>query len=130
MYSKFYLGLPMYFHFAGVSLVAQTVRNLPAMQETPLQSLGWEDPLEEGIATHSSMLVCRNPWTEEPGRLQSMESQKSWTQLSDQHTYTLSWRAHLYSSMLVIYIMYLVFSFFQAVTVCPRRTYRELQNRQ
>ena len=77
MYSKFYLGLPMYFHFAGVSLVAQTVRNLPAMQETPLQSLGWEDPLEEGIATHSSMLVCRNPWTEEPGRLQSMELQRA-----------------------------------------------------
>ena len=62
----------MYFHFVGASLVAQTVKNLPAMQETPVQSLGWEDPLEEGIATHSSILAWRNPWTEEPGRLQSM----------------------------------------------------------
>ena len=62
----------MYFHFVGASLVAQTVKNLPAMQETSVQSLGWEDPLEEGIAVHSSILAWRNPWTEEPGRLQSM----------------------------------------------------------
>ena len=66
----------MYFHFVGASLVAQTVKNLPAMQETPVQSLGWEDPLEEGIATHSSILAWRNPWTEEPGRLQSMGLQR------------------------------------------------------
>ena len=57
------------------SMVAQTVKNLPAMQETRVRSLGWEDPLEEGIATHSSTLAWRIPWTEEPGRLQSMGSQ-------------------------------------------------------
>ena len=52
------------------------VKNLPAMQETQVQSLGWEDPLEEGMATHSSIHAWRIPWTEEPGRLQSIESQE------------------------------------------------------
>ena len=47
------------------------VKNLPAMQETQIQSLGEEDPLEEGMATHSSILAWRIPWTEEPGRLYS-----------------------------------------------------------
>ena len=45
------------------------VKNLPAMQETQVQSLGWEDPLEKGMATHFSILAWRIPWTEEPGRL-------------------------------------------------------------
>ena len=49
------------------SLVSQTVRNLPAMWETQIGSLGWEDLLEKGIATHSSVLAWRIPWTEEPG---------------------------------------------------------------
>ena len=57
---------------SGASLVAQMVKNLPAMQETQVQSLGREDPLKEGMATHSSVLAWRVPWTEEPGRLQSM----------------------------------------------------------
>ena len=48
------------------SLVAQSVKNLPAMQETWVRSLGWEDPLEEGMVTHSSILAWRIPWTEEP----------------------------------------------------------------
>ena len=51
--------------------MAQTVKKLPAMQETGVQSLGQEDPLEKGIATHSSILAWRIPWTEEPGGLQS-----------------------------------------------------------
>ena len=58
------------------SLVAQTVKNLPAMKETWVQSLGWEDPLEKGMATYSNILAERIPWTEEPGWLQSMESQR------------------------------------------------------
>ena len=58
------------------SLVAQMVKNLPAMQETCVQSLGREDPLEEEIATHSSILAWRIPWTEEPGRLQPMGLQR------------------------------------------------------
>ena len=56
--------------------MAQWVKNLPAMQETQemwVQSLGWEDPLEEEMATYSSILAWRIPWTEEPGGLQSME---------------------------------------------------------
>ena len=57
-------------------LTAQTVKNLPAMQETWVGSLGWEDPLEEGMATHSSILAWRIPWTEEPGSLQSMGLQR------------------------------------------------------
>ena len=52
------------------------VKSLPAVQETHIQSLGWEGPLEEGMATHSSILDWKIPWTEEPGRLQSMGSQK------------------------------------------------------
>ena len=58
-------------------------KNLPAVQEMWVQSLGWEDPLEKEMATHSSILAWRVAWTEEPGGLQSMGSQKSQTQLSD-----------------------------------------------
>ena len=59
-----------------VSLVAQMIKNLPAMWETQVQSLGWEDLLEEEMATHSSTLAWKIPWTEEPGRLQSMGLQR------------------------------------------------------
>ena len=55
------------------SLVAQMVKNLPAMQETWVQSLGWKDPLEKGIATHSSILVWKITWTEEPAGLKELE---------------------------------------------------------
>ena len=68
------------------SLVAQTIKNLPAMQETWVQPLDWEDPLEKGMVTHSSILAWRIPWTEEPGKLQSVGLQaivygvvKRWT---------------------------------------------------
>ena len=56
--------------------MAQTVKNPPAMQETWIRSLSWEDHLEEGMATHSRILAERIPWTEEPGGLQSMGSQR------------------------------------------------------
>ena len=56
--------------------MTQTVKNLPAMLETRVQSLGWDDPLEKGMATHSSILAWKIPWTEEPGGLQSMGSQR------------------------------------------------------
>ena len=56
-------------------LVAQTVKNLPAMQETQARSLGQEDPLEKEMATHSSILSWRTPWTEEPGKVQSLSLQ-------------------------------------------------------
>ena len=58
------------------SLVAQTVKHLLTMQETQVQSLGWEDPLEKEMATHSSTLAWKIPWTEEPSRLQSRGSQR------------------------------------------------------
>ena len=57
--------------------MAQLVKNLPAVRETWVQSLGWEDPLQKGMATHSSILAWTIPWTEEPGRLQSMGLQES-----------------------------------------------------
>ena len=57
-------------------MVAQTVKNLPAMQETRVQSLGQEDPLEKEIATHHSILAWEIPWTEEPGGLQSIALQR------------------------------------------------------
>ena len=65
------------------SLEAQTVKRLPVMQETQVQSLGWEDPLEKEMATHSSILAWRIPWIEEPGRLQVHRASKSWTRLSE-----------------------------------------------
>ena len=55
---------------------AQTVKNLPERQQTQVRSLGWEEPLEKGMATYSSILAWRIPWTEEPGGLQSMGSQR------------------------------------------------------
>ena len=58
-----------------MSLVVKMVKNLSAVQETQVRSLGWEDPLEEGMAIHSSILAWRIPWTEEPAGGQSMESQ-------------------------------------------------------
>ena len=67
---------------SGTLLVAQVVKNLPVMQETQVPSLDLEDPLKKGMATHSSILALRIPWTKEPGGLQSMESQ-SQTQLSN-----------------------------------------------
>ena len=59
-------------NYTGASLVAQVVKNMPAIQETQVQSLGREDPLEKGMATHSSILAWKIPWTEEPGGLQSI----------------------------------------------------------
>ena len=65
-------------------LLAQTVKNLPAMQETQVWSLGWEDPLENGMATHFSILSQRIPWTEDSGGLPTVLGvPESWTQLSD-----------------------------------------------
>jgi len=57
-------------------ILPQTVKNLPVMQEMQVQPLGWEDSLEKGMATYSSILAWIIPWTEDPGRLQSMRSQR------------------------------------------------------
>ena len=69
------------------SLVAQLVKNLPAMQETWARFLGQEDPLEKEMATYSSILAWKIPWTEEPGRLQSMGSQE---RLIQHHHFTIT----------------------------------------
>ena len=62
--------------FSGAFLVSRTVKNLPTMLETLVQSVGQEDPLQKGMATHSSILAWRIPWTEEPGGLQSLRLQR------------------------------------------------------
>ena len=74
---SYFLKIILIFH------VAQVVKNLPAMQETQVWSPDWEDPLEKGMATHFNILAWRIPWAKEPGRLQSMRSQKSPTWLSN-----------------------------------------------
>ena len=68
------IGYPLQYYWA--SLMAQMVKNSPAMQETLVQSLGWEDPLKEDMATHSSILAWRIPWAQEPGGLQSLRSHR------------------------------------------------------
>ncbi len=75
------------------SLVAQIVKNLPATQETQIRSLGQKDPLEKEMATHSSILAWEIPWTEEPGGLQSMGSQRAGCNVATVHTQILvqSW---------------------------------------
>ena len=69
--------------------MAQTVKNLPAIQETQVQYLGWEDPLEKGMATHSSILAWRILWREEPGGLQSMGLQRVRHDLVTEHKLAL-----------------------------------------
>ena len=70
-------GIYKYLYKVRASLIAQLVKNLPAIQETWVQFISQEDPLEKKMATHSSILAWRIPWTEKPGRLQSMGSQES-----------------------------------------------------
>ena len=82
-------NLALFYYFADPEArlkkvnLSQMVRNPPAMRDTWVRSLGWEDPLEEGMATHSSLLAWRISWTEEPGRLQSRGVTKSLTRPSD-----------------------------------------------
>ena len=83
------------------SLAAQRVKNLPAMQETWVWSLGWQDPLEKGMATHSSILAWRIPWTEEPGDLQAMRSQRvrhDWATHTHTHTHWMTMEVREYQS--------------------------------
>ena len=77
--------------------MAQTAKNPPVMQVTNVRSLGQEDPLEKGIATHASILAWRIPWTEEPGGLQSMEVPKSQTQLSEYFMYSIISCVHVWN---------------------------------
>ena len=86
------------------SLVAQLVKNLLAVRETWVRSLGWEGPLEEGMATHSSILAWRIPWTEEPGGLQSMGSHRirhNWV-IKRTHTHT---HTHTHTRLLLAKIV-------------------------
>ena len=85
-------GIDSPLQYSWASLVAQLVKNPPAMRETWVQSLGWEDPLEKGKATQSSILAWRSPWTIVHGVA------KSWTPLSDFHfTFTPAWQADFFT---------------------------------
>ena len=79
--------------FSSILWVAQMVKDLPAMQETRVRSLGWEDPQEKATATHSSILAWRIPWTEEPGGLQTVGLQRVGHDWATKHTHT---HAHTY----------------------------------
>ena len=78
------------------SLLAQLVKNPPVMRETCVRSLGWEGPLEKGKITHSSIFAWRIPWTEEPGGLQSMRSQRvDWTEWLTVHFFICWWTTEI-----------------------------------
>ena len=81
-------GIRIFADILRAPLVAQRVKNPPAMQETQVQPLGWEDPLEKGMATHSSIRAWRIPWTQEPGGATVPIRLQSWTRLSNSHTHT------------------------------------------
>ena len=100
LFSSYLCLYPLYFK---ASLVAQMVKNLPAMWETWVRSLGWEKSLEKGMATHPSILAWRTSWTEEPGGLQSIGSHRSLFHLSSLVAFTQTWQQ---------------FSFFRKVPTC------------
>ena len=87
----------MYMHVYFHIHIAQSVKNLPAVQETRVQSLGWEDPLEKEMATHSSILACKVSWTEEPGGLQSMGSQRVRLNLSTSIYHPITIQLYMYN---------------------------------
>ena len=110
--------IPCNYQRGQVFLVAQVVKNLPAMQETRNQSLCWEDPLEKGMAIHSSILTWRIPWTEEPGGLQSMGLQRvrhDWvantTTLREDRSHRESPTVYLHCTPLALYYCVLAICF-------------------
>ena len=103
---SFLLSLTYTYH---PNTVAQMVKNPPAMQETRVRSLGQEDPLEKGMATHSSILAWRIPWTEEAGGLQSMGSQRvghNWAINTTTNTPAASF--HVFAFIISVFIVFLV----------------------
>ena len=75
-FKKMFKRIGAHSWFLGASFVAQTVKTLSVMHDTQVQTLGWENPLEKGMATHSNSLVWRIPWTGDPSRLQCIGSQR------------------------------------------------------
>ena len=90
----------------GAFLMAQLVKNLPAMWETQIWSLGLEDPLEKGMATHSSILARKVSWTEEPGGLQSMKSQRVRHDWATKHTKALHTPSPSYHTQFVCWTLW------------------------
>ena len=96
----------------GTSLVALLVKNLPTLQEIWVLSLGRDDPLEKGMATHSSILAWRIPWTEEPGRLKSMGSQRVG------HDWACILCMHFIKLTNILFVLDLVYNYINAYTHC------------
>ena len=92
-------------HVHWDSLVAQRIKHLPAMRETQVQSLGWEDPLEKEIAAHSSILAWEIPWTQEPGGLQSTGSQR----VGHEHSFMCLLAISMSSSVQCFFMSFLYF---------------------
>ena len=93
----------MWLNIQGLPLAAQSVKNLPAVQKTRVRSLSWEDPMEKEMTTHSSIFAWKVSWTEEPGGLQSMVSQRvghDW----ETNTYLLIYVAASWSNIILIHI--------------------------
>ena len=107
----------IYLKIISVFPVAQTVKNVPAMPETQLRSLGWADPLEKGMAIHSNILAWGVPWTEEPGGLQSMGSKESDT--AERLTPPLKVMSGFSSSYFVLWFSCSVVSNFLQPMNCP-----------
>ena len=87
------------------------IRNLPAMRETQVQPLGWEDPLEKGMAAHFSVLAWRIPWTEEPGGLQSMGSQRATDPMTEGLTLSLCFHMLKLASVVFCYLQLIALNF-------------------
>ena len=100
---SFYACFLESFHHKLASLVAQTAKNLPAMKETWVQSLGWEDPLEKEMASSFSILAWRIPWIGEPSKLQSMQSQRVEHNIIKQSTLKSDWLYSLQPKMEKLY---------------------------
>ena len=114
----------------GASLVVQRVKNLPAMQETWVWSLGWEDALEKEMATHCSILASRTPWTEEPGMLQSDTSVQ--LSLTGFPPTFIPWFPLPLSTLHFLFLDFHVFPFLSSYywsttfNIFPKRVYREV----
>ena len=105
------------------SLVFQSVKNLPPMQETPVQFLGQEDPLEKEMAMHSSIIAWRIPRTEEPGRIQSIGSQETDTPQQLNHH-------HLYIILCNIFVVYISYIYNFIFLICYLRNYEHIPRSQ
>jgi len=112
------LCIYIYIKYIWASLVAQMVKNLPAVWEIWVPLLCWKDPLEEGVATHSSILAWRIPRTEEPGGLQSMWSQRVGHNWATKHTHTHTHK-HVNSYIYILFRLFFLIGYYKILNRVP-----------